>query len=81
MQILSVHNAYQHLGGEDSAVEAEIAMLRQHGHVVTECRGHNHEIADGSRFAIAPETLWSLRTVTDMASLVSRTCLVNSMIS
>jgi len=69
MNIIFVHNAYQHRGGEDSVVEAEISMLRQRGHEVIEYRRHNDEIADASRISVALNTCWSRRTVADMAAL------------
>lgn len=34
MRILFVHNRYQQPGGEDSVVQAEIALLRSRGHEV-----------------------------------------------
>lgn len=34
MKILILHNHYQHRGGEDAVFEAEVALLRQHGHPV-----------------------------------------------
>ncbi len=32
MKILQVHNAYQHVGGEEVVVAAEHEMLKQYGH-------------------------------------------------
>lgn len=71
MRVLFVHNTYQHRGGEDSVVEAEIAMLRQCGHEVIEYRRHNDEIADASRLGLVLNTFWSRRTVSDMATLIA----------
>jgi len=34
MRVIVAHNRYQYGGGEDEVVRDEIAMLRQHGHVV-----------------------------------------------
>ena len=34
--VLVIHNRYQQSGGEDAVVRAEAALLRQHGHPVTE---------------------------------------------
>ena len=34
MKILVAHNAYHYRGGEDTLVDAEIAMLCRHGHDV-----------------------------------------------
>ena len=33
-RILVVHNRYQQRGGEDAVVDAEVALLRRHGHEV-----------------------------------------------
>ena len=45
MRILIAHNAYQHRGGEDSVVEAEIALLRSHGHDGGNLLFSNDEVA------------------------------------
>lgn len=71
MKILFIHNVYQHLGGEDSVVQAELVMLRQRGHDVTEYRRHNDEIADASHIQVALETFWSRRTVSDLSVLIA----------
>jgi len=34
MRVIVAHNRYQYGGGEDAVVHDEVAMLRQHGHVV-----------------------------------------------
>ena len=34
LRILIVHNRYQIRGGEESVVDAEVALLRDHGHEV-----------------------------------------------
>ncbi len=44
-RILIVHNAYQHRGGEDSVVEAEIALLRSHGNAVETYFRNNNDVA------------------------------------
>ncbi len=45
MKILVVHNRYQQRGGEDSAVEGEIALLRAGGHAVETVFVSNDTIA------------------------------------
>ena len=45
LRILLAHNAYQHKGGEDSVVEAEIALLRAHGHAVETWFRSNDDVA------------------------------------
>lgn len=59
MRILFVHNAYQHKGGEDTVLEAEIALLAGRGHVVECFIRHNDDISRMSRAAVAIRTFWS----------------------
>ncbi len=68
-RVLLVHNAYQHRGGEDSVVEAELALLRGKGHQVECYFRDNHELLAGGRARAAMDTLWSARTSADMKSL------------
>ncbi len=42
--VLVIHNRYQQAGGEDAVVRAEIALLRQNGHRVTEYTRDNAAI-------------------------------------
>lgn len=72
IRILFVHNAYQHRGGEDTVVEAEIALLRAHGHAVETYARSNDEVGGMSSLALARQTLWSDRTPHDLAALVGR---------
>ncbi len=43
--VLVIHNRYQLAGGEDAVVRAEVALLRRHGHRVTEFLRDNSVIA------------------------------------
>lgn len=70
MRILFVHNAYQHRGGEDSVVEAEIALLRSHGQAVETYSRSNDDVSGMSLLDLAGQTLWSGRTVHDLANRV-----------
>ncbi len=72
VRVLLVHNAYQQRGGEDAVAEAEAALLRQHGHEVELYMRHNDEVNRISRFAVACDTLWSLRTRRDLQALFMR---------
>lgn len=47
MRILIAHNRYQQAGGEDTVVEAEGALLSQHGHDVDLLLVDNRDLADG----------------------------------
>ena len=71
-RVLIAHNAYQHRGGEDSVVEAEIALLRSHGHAVETYFRSNDDVAGMSSPALARHTLWSPRTLHDLAELIRR---------
>ena len=42
LRILIVHNRYQIRGGEESVVDAEVALLRDHGHEVCLYERDNH---------------------------------------
>ena len=72
LRVLFAHNAYQHRGGEDSVVEAEIALLRSHGHAVETYFRSNDDVAAMSSLALARHTLWSPRTPPDLADLIRR---------
>ena len=72
MRILFVHNTYRHRGGEDSVVEAEIELLRAHGHAVETWFRSNDEVGGMSSLALARQTLWSDRTAHDLAELIRR---------
>jgi glycosyltransferase involved in cell wall biosynthesis len=72
MRILFVHNAYQHRGGEDSVVEAEIALLRSHGHAVETYFRSNDDVGSMPALALARQTLWSNRTPRDLEEIISR---------
>ncbi|MDO9009373.1 MAG: glycosyltransferase, partial [Thiobacillus sp.] len=70
IRILLAHNAYQHKGGEDTVVEAEIALLRAHGHAVETYFRSNDDVAGMSSLALAQHTLWSPRTSHDLAEQI-----------
>jgi glycosyltransferase involved in cell wall biosynthesis len=70
LRVLVVHNAYQFRGGEDSVVEAEVELLKAHGHQVSLMRRDNDDIAGMSRLALAANTLWSRDTGVRLARFV-----------
>lgn len=72
MRILFVHNAYQHRGGEDAVVEAEIALLQSRGHAVETYFRSNDEVVGMTPLAVARNTLWSDRTVNDLPDTIRR---------
>lgn len=73
MKILIAHNRYQQRGGEDAAVEAEVALLRRHGHEVNEYQRHNDEIEGIGGASVAADALWSRRTTHELAALLADT--------
>jgi glycosyltransferase involved in cell wall biosynthesis len=70
MKILVAHNAYQHKGGEDAVVEAEVALLRSQGNEVELYHQHNDAIKEMPRAMAAVSTIWSHRS----AGEVDRLC-------
>ncbi len=69
MKILVAHNAYHYRGGEDTVVEAEVSLLRRHGHEVLLYRRDNAELATLPRWRAATDTFWSRRTVAEIRRL------------
>ncbi len=72
LRVLIVFNAYQLRGGEDSVVDAELALLRGHGHEVATYFRNNDDVSGMSSLALARQTLWSARTQDDLAELIRR---------
>ncbi|WP_194721534.1 glycosyltransferase [Noviherbaspirillum malthae] len=72
MKILIAHNAYQHRGGEDAVVDAEVALLREHGHEVEVYAQHNDALNSMPRAAAAMTAIWSHRSAGDIESLCER---------
>lgn len=61
MRVLLAHSFYQQHGGEDSVVEAELALLRDNGHEVETCFAHNNAMSEMSAPGAALRTVWSRR--------------------
>lgn len=72
MRILVAHNAYQHRGGEDAVVDAEVALLREYGHEVELYQEHNDALNDMSRVTAAVTTLWSKRSTQAVDAICRR---------
>lgn len=72
LKILVAHNAYQHRGGEDMVVDAEVELLRSRGHEVEIYHLHNDEINGMSRATAAATAIWSRRTERDIDDLCGR---------
>lgn len=69
MKILIAHNAYHYRGGEDTVVDAEVTLLRRHGHEVLLYRRDNADIGRMPRWQTALDTFWSRRTMDEIDRL------------
>jgi glycosyltransferase involved in cell wall biosynthesis len=69
VKILVAHNAYHYRGGEDTVVDAEVSLLRSHGHDVLLYRRDNADILHMPRWRAALDTFWSGRTVDEIDKL------------
>ena len=72
MKILVAHNAYQHRGGEDAVVEAEVALLRSYGNEVEVYRQHNDALNHMSSAKAAVTAVWSQDSACDVETLCNR---------
>jgi glycosyltransferase involved in cell wall biosynthesis len=65
-RVLIVHNSYRQRGGEDVVVDAELRLLREHGHVVATYSRDNDSIDNLPKTTVAMDTLWSSRTMVEL---------------
>lgn len=72
LRVLVVHNRYQYRGGEDTVVEAEVDLLRAHGHPVETYFRSNDDVAGIGKLQLAAQTLWSRRTIEDVDRVAER---------
>ena len=72
MKILVAHNAYQHRGGEDIVVEAEVELLRRYGHEVKVYRLHNDALNRMSAAKAAVSAIWSQDSAGEVEELCNR---------
>jgi glycosyltransferase involved in cell wall biosynthesis len=70
MKVVVAHNFYREPGGEDQCVAAEVAMLRAHGHEVTEYYLRNESIDSMSRLQLASRMMWSRPAVRELRHLL-----------
>jgi glycosyltransferase involved in cell wall biosynthesis len=70
MHILMAHNFYKLAGGEDQCVAAETAMLRAHGHRVTQYCLFNDATDGMGRLELAGRTIWSRPAFLEMRRLI-----------
>jgi glycosyltransferase involved in cell wall biosynthesis len=71
MNILVAHNFYKLAGGEDHCVAAEVAMLRAHGHRVTQYCLSNDETDGMGRLELASRAIWSRPAFLEMRGLIA----------
>ncbi len=73
--VLVIHNRYQLAGGEDAVVRAEVALLRRHGHRVTEFVRDNAVIARLGplrQAALFATTTWNQTVYRELRQLIRR---------
>lgn len=68
--VLMVHNRYLLRGGEDASFEAEVELLREHGHEVILYEESNERIADMSRLRAFCRTTWSAESYRKVSALI-----------
>lgn len=71
-RVLIVHNGYQHKGGEDTVVEAEVELLRERGHAVALFTRHNDDIHGVSKLMLVANTFWASGVAAAFATELER---------
>ncbi len=76
ISVLVVHDRYRQAGGEDVVVANETALLRRHGHRVSELIVDNDRIADRagplSKARLAANTVWSFSAAAAVRRRIER---------
>ncbi len=72
MRILQIHNSYRNLGGEDSVVRSDAALLRAAGHDVVEYMVANPPGRLGAAGALAVSS-WNPISARQLAEIADRT--------
>lgn len=70
-RVLVVHNRYLQRGGEDSVVDAEVRLLREHGHAV-ELFERSNEALSTSPLAMAKDLVWNAAIGRELANALAR---------
>jgi glycosyltransferase involved in cell wall biosynthesis len=70
VKVLVLHNRYQQRGGEDAVVDAEVALLRAHGHEVELFMRENTQIDAMYRPRVALDALWARGSASDLADRI-----------
>jgi glycosyltransferase involved in cell wall biosynthesis len=74
-KILLIHESYAVAGGEDTAVDADLALLEANGHRVTQWRVSNRDILRRSTLHRVPllwQTTWSTYGYSQISDLINR---------
>jgi glycosyltransferase involved in cell wall biosynthesis len=72
MNVLILHNRYQHSGGEDAVFAAESALLRENGHTVIENLENNQRISSMGKMSVVSQTLWSRASYNKIRDVIIR---------
>lgn len=72
MIVLQVHNQYLTRGGEDESREAEVRLLREHGHRVIEYVESNERVSELGGVRTAFRTIWSRESYRKIGALIRR---------
>jgi len=75
LTVLVIHERYQQFGGEDVAVDADLALLEAHGHRVVYYERHNDEIKGlglVGRTRVAAGAVWSVSSVKALEHVIGR---------
>ncbi len=73
LSVLVIHNRYRQWGGEDTAVEAEIVLLRNAGHRVTQYTRDNSTIANFTtiqKASLSLSTTWDSKSHDEVKALI-----------
>ncbi|MCU0527264.1 MAG: glycosyltransferase [Elainella sp. Prado103] len=70
LRILTVHNHYQQLGGEDTIFATESDLLESYGHPVRRYTVHNDRVTGMGTLALAQATLWNREIYQEIRSVI-----------
>ncbi|MCU1303523.1 MAG: glycosyl transferase group 1 [Candidatus Sulfotelmatobacter sp.] len=73
LKIISVHNRYLMAGGEDQVFESEAALLREHGHEITQVEEQNaYPDSVSKKIGMAVDCMWSRSWNREFRSLLQK---------
>jgi glycosyltransferase involved in cell wall biosynthesis len=72
MNILTVHNYYQHQGGEEQVFQSESELLEENGHQVWRYTLTNDRIGEMSSLSLLGKTLWNHQVYGELRSLIRK---------